>query len=91
MRHLFRVEIIDQWGSNWLLGTKMCNFDPKIWIFGAKSHFFCFGTAIFVNRAYYQYTLGHNFPIGPCPNFFSEVGVNFWGSGQFLKSSACGR
>ena len=39
MRHLFRVENIDQCGSNWPLGTKMCNFDPKIWIFGAKSHF----------------------------------------------------
>ena len=40
MRHLFRVENIDQWGSNWPLGAKMCFFDPKIWIFGAKSQFF---------------------------------------------------
>ena len=39
-RHLFRVENIDQCSSNWPLGTKMCNFDPKIWIFGAKSQFF---------------------------------------------------
>ena len=37
MRHLFRVEKIDRWGSNWPLGAKMCFFDPKIWIFGAKS------------------------------------------------------
>ena len=40
MKHLFRVENIDRCGSNWPLGTKMCNFGPKIWIFGAKSHFF---------------------------------------------------
>ena len=40
MRHLFRVENIDRYGSYWPQGTKMCNFDPKIWIFGAKSHFF---------------------------------------------------
>ena len=40
MRHLFRVENIDRWGSNWPLGAKMCFFDPKIWIFGAKSQFF---------------------------------------------------
>merc|ERR1712155_348832 len=40
MRHLFRVENIDRRGSNWPLGAKMCFFDPKIWIFGAKSQFF---------------------------------------------------
>ena len=40
MRHLFCVENIDRWGSNWLLGAKMCYFDPKFWIFGAKSQFF---------------------------------------------------
>ena len=39
MRHLFSVENIDRWGSNWLTGTKMCNFHPKIWIFWAKSQF----------------------------------------------------
>ena len=32
MRHLFRVENIDRWGSNWPLGAKMCFFDPKIWM-----------------------------------------------------------
>ena len=36
----FISENIDQWGSNWPLGAKMCFFDPKIWIFGAKSQFF---------------------------------------------------
>merc|ERR1711978_676483 len=40
MRHLFRVGDIDRRGSNWLPGAKMCFFDPKIWIFGAKSQFF---------------------------------------------------
>ena len=30
MRHLFRVENIDRYGSYWPQGTKMCNFDPKI-------------------------------------------------------------
>ena len=30
-----RVETIDRCGSNWPLGTRMCNFDPKIWIFWA--------------------------------------------------------
>merc|ERR1719220_2307937 len=40
MRHLFCVENIDRWGSNWPLGPKMCLFYPKIWIFGAKSQFF---------------------------------------------------
>jgi len=39
MRHLFRVENIDWCDSNWPLGTKMCNFYPKIWIFGAKVKF----------------------------------------------------
>ena len=37
MIHLFRVENIG--GSNWL-GTKMCNFDPKIKILWAKSQLF---------------------------------------------------
>ena len=38
----------------------MCFFEPKIWIFGAKSHFFCMVIAIFVNRAYHKYAWGHN-------------------------------
>ena len=40
MRHLFRVENNDRWGYNSPLGAKMCFFDPKIWIFWAKSQFF---------------------------------------------------
>ena len=69
MRHLFRVENIDRWGSNWLLGAKMCFFDPKIWIFGAKSQFFV-GIAVFVYRAYYQYTWGYIIPIRTTPKIF---------------------
>ena len=41
-RHRFCDEDIDQCGSNWSKGTKMCNFGSKIWIFGAKCQFFCF-------------------------------------------------
>ena len=37
MRHLFCVENIDRCGSNL---PKMCNFEPKNWIFGAKGQFF---------------------------------------------------
>ena len=40
MRHLFCVKNIDQCSSNWPLVTKMCNFDLKIWVFGAQSQFF---------------------------------------------------
>ena len=39
MSRLFHVENIDWWGLNWPLGTKMCFFDPEIWIFGANSQF----------------------------------------------------
>ena len=55
MRHLFCVENIDRCGSNWPLGTKKCNFDPKIWIFGAKSPVFVLNRDC-VNRAYHKYT-----------------------------------
>ena len=46
-------------------------FSKKLDIWGQKL-IFCFGTAIFVNRPYHQYTLGHNFPIAldPTRNFF---------------------
>ena len=64
----------------------MCNFDPKIWISGAKSNFFCHGITIFVNRAYHQYTIGYNIPIGITPKKISvsEVWVFFQGSPRFL-------
>merc|ERR1712004_879195 len=86
MRHLFRVENIDRWGSNWPLGAKMCFFDPKIWIFGAKSQFFCLVIAIFVDGTNDHYTRGSNFPIGTTPKKLSvsELGVIFWGSPLFL-------
>ena len=84
MRHLFRVENIDRWGSNWPLGAKMCFFDPKIWIFGAKSQFFCLVIAIFVNGANNHYTWGYNFSIGTTPKKISELGGIFWGSPLFL-------
>ena len=70
MRHLFRVENVDRLGSNWSLWTKMCNFDPNIGIFGAKSHLFCFGIAIFVNTAYHQYNREYNFHIRTTPKKF---------------------
>ena len=38
-RHRFCDEDIDRCGSNWSKGTKMCNFDSKIWIFGAICQF----------------------------------------------------
>ena len=40
MRHFFFVENNDPSGANWLLGTKICFFDLKIWVFGSKSQFF---------------------------------------------------
>ena len=59
----------------------MCNFDTKIWIFWAKSQFFCFGIAIFVNSAYHQYTRGYNYPIQSAPQkkSVSEIWVIFRG------------
>ena len=85
MRHLFCVENIDRCESNWPLGTKMCNFDPKIWIFGAKSQFFCYGIAIFVNRAYHQCTRGYCFSIRTTKkNSVSELWIIFQGSPRFL-------
>ena len=66
MRLHFRVENTDRCGSNWPLETKMYNFEPKIWIFWAKSQFLM-EIAIFVKRAYHQYTQGYNFPIWTTP------------------------
>ena len=47
---LFRVKNIDRQGSNEPQGTKKGNFDPNFLIFGTKSHFFCFGSAIFRHK-----------------------------------------
>ena len=85
MRHLFRVENIDRWGSNWPLGAKMCYFDPKIWIFGAKSQFF-----FVLSTAHITSTPGAStFPFGP-PQIkisVSELWVIFRGSFLFLAVS----
>ena len=64
----------------------MCFFDPKIWIFGAKSQFVCLVIPIFVDGTNDHYTRGYNFPIGTTPkkNSVSELGVIFWGSPLFL-------
>ena len=63
IRHLFRVENIDRWGSDRSLGKK-CALTPKyLEILGQKS-IFHFVIAIFVNRAYQQYTRGYKFPTG---------------------------
>ena len=65
MRHLFRVENIDRCGSNFPLGTKMCNFNPKIWIFGAKSQFFVLQSR-FLSTGHITSTIGATaFPLGP--------------------------
>ena len=84
MRLLFHVENTDRCGSNWL-ETKMYNFDPKIWIFWAKSQFLM-EIAIFVKRAYHQYARGYNFPIQTTPKKYSvsELWVIFRGSSLFL-------
>ena len=83
MRHLFCVENIDWQGSNW----RKCAFlTPKIWIFGAKSQFFCIVIAIFVHGAMDHNTRGYNFPIGTTPKKISKLGVIFGGSPLFLAA-----
>ena len=49
---------------------------------------FCFGIAIFVNRAYHQYIRGYNFPIQIIPQKYSvsEVWVIFWPIRSSTKS-----
>ena len=39
IRHLFCVEIIDQFGSNWPLGAKMCFLTQKFGYLGPKVNF----------------------------------------------------
>ena len=73
-KEIFRnaVSLAQFWPQN--LGT-----------WGQKSNF-GFGIAIFVNRAYHQYSRGNIFPIRTTPkNFFvSKLWVIFWGSPLFL-------
>ena len=85
MRHLFCVENIDHWGSNWPLGAKMCFFDTKIWIFGAKSQF------LFSDRNFCWWNKWPLYPglqlshrNHPQKISVSELGVIFWGSPLFL-------
>ena len=54
-------------------------------IWGQKP-IFGFGITIFVHRAYHQYTIGYNIPIGITPKKISvsEVWVIFQGSPRFL-------
>ena len=76
MRHVFRVEDIDRCGSNWQLGTKMCNFDPKVWIFGKRLIFilekgtFFFAQLSVVARTWLELTGG--FFWGPKSLFWPE-------------------
>ena len=48
--------------KKWLGKLQLAARDENLDICGQKS-FFCIGIASFVNRAYYQYTRGYNFPI----------------------------
>ena len=84
MRHLFRVENIDQRGSNWPLGAKMCFFYPKFGYLGPKVNIL-FSDRNFVDGTNDHYTRGYNFPIGTTPKKFpfTELGVIFWGSPLF--------
>ena len=83
MRHLLSVENIDRSGSNWPLGTKMCTFDPQIWIFGAKSHFF---NRNFCQQGISPVCLGLQLSHSDYPekNSISELWVIFRGSPLFL-------
>ena len=89
MRHLFCLENIDRWGSNWFLGAKMYFFDPKIWIFGAKSHFFVWYYRL--NRVFCQQGISQVYPglhvyhlDQPKKISVSKLGVIFRGSPLFL-------
>ena len=77
---------VDGCGSHWPLQTKMCFFYPKIWIFGGQKSICCMVIAIFVYRAYHQYTPDYNFPIrtNPKQNSVSELLVIFRGSHLFF-------
>ena len=89
MRHLFRVENIDRGGSNWPLGAKMCFFDPKIWIFGAKSQFFVLEPRFLSTGHITSTPQGNNFLIQTTPKKISvsELCVIFWDSPRFLAIS----
>ena len=79
MRHLFRVENIDRWCSNWPLGAKMCFFDRKIWIFGAKSQFFVYRSRFLLMEQMATIPGATTFPSEPPPKNF-----RFRARGHFL-------
>ena len=83
MIHLFRVENIDRCGSNWPLGTKMCNFYPKFGYLGPRVNF-CMVIVIFVDRAYHQYAHGYNFP-----NQTNPKKILFLSYGSFFGALPC--
>ena len=84
MWHLFRVENIDRWGSNWPL-EKCAILTPKLGCLGPKVNFLFWN---FVNRAYHWYTWGYNFLIRTTPKNFCFRGmVYFRGSPWFLAIS----
>ena len=89
MRHLFCIENIDRRGTNWPLGAKMCFFDPKIWIFGAKSHFFLYGNRDLCQQGISPVCLGLQFSHSDHPEKISvsELTVIYQGSPLFLAVS----
>ena len=82
--HLFCIENIDRWGSNWPPRTKMRNFDPKIWKFGAKIQFFVLESR-FLSTVYFTLRAGAiTFPFGPPQKSFP-----FPSYGSFFGAHPC--
>ena len=83
MRHPFRVENIDRWGSNWPLGAKMCLCESER--FGAKSQFL-YGDRDFcqqgISQVYPGLQLSHS--DHPQKNFRFRARGHFLGSPLFL-------
>ena len=64
---------------------KMCNFDPKIWIFGAKSHFLVLELRFLSTGHITSIPEASTFPFEPPRNIsVSEVQAIFRGSPLFL-------
>ena len=84
MRHLFCVENIDRYGSKWPLGTKMCNFDPKIG--GQKLIFFCNCDFLKLRFLSTHKPRAATFPFGPPRKKISvsKLWIIFWASPLFL-------
>ena len=84
MRHLFCVENIDRWCSNWPLGAKMCFFDPKFEYLGPKVNY------LFWNRDFCQQGIS---PVCPGLQLFHldhpPKNFCFWARGHFRGSPLC--